>query len=300
MTVKIIVRLLLTFGFIAASVGYSSWTAERTIFDPAATRGATHALLATPAVQMMLARDLRDALRPALGSQALTPKATAAINAAVRDPKFVAAFEDALMNLHENILSGNGGSVTLDTAQVTRAINDAVKKVDPQAARKLHKLKPVRVPLGATGMPHVGPSRDRVRVIGNTAIAIAFLLVGGALLLARDRKTVRRAGRRVAFLAIPPVLVFLLLPHLLVSSHNSALAVGAAILTAYGHRVMLSATLLAIAGISVWLIAIALPRRRTEPATDAARPAPAAVPAPNILAPSHTSAPAAVPEHLYL
>ena len=119
MTVKIIVRLLLTFGFLAASVGYSSWTAERTIFDPAATRGATHALLATPAVQTMLARDLRDALRPTLGTQALTPKATAAINAAVSDPKFVAAFEDALMNLHENILSGSGGPVTLDTAQVT-------------------------------------------------------------------------------------------------------------------------------------------------------------------------------------
>jgi len=48
--------VLLTLGFIAASVGYSSWTAQRTIFDPAATprrdaRAARHT-----GVQTMLAR----------------------------------------------------------------------------------------------------------------------------------------------------------------------------------------------------------------------------------------------------
>ena len=175
-----------------------------------------------------------------------------------------------------------------------------MKRVDPAIALKVRKLKPVRVPLGATGMPHVGTSRGRVRLIGNTAIAIAFLLIGGALLLARDRKTVRRTGRRIAFLAIPPVLVFLLLPRLLASSHNSGLAVGAAILGAYGHRIMLSATLLAIAGISVWLIAIALPGHGTEPLPDAATPVPHGMPVPNLLAPSHASATPSVPESLYL
>ena len=59
---KIVARVLLTLGFLAASVAYSSWTAERTILDPAATRGATHALLATPAVHDMLAREIRTAL----------------------------------------------------------------------------------------------------------------------------------------------------------------------------------------------------------------------------------------------
>ena len=300
MTVKIIARVLLTLGFLAASVGYSSWTAQRTIFDPAATRGATHALLATPAVQTMLARELRTALRPALGAQAASPKAAAAIDAAVSDPKFVAAFEDALMNVHESILTGKRGQVTLDSAAVTKAINDAVARVDPMLAPKVRKLHQVRVPLGATDTPHVGTSRERVRVIGNTAIAMAFVLIGGALLLMRDRKTFRRTGRRIAFLAIPPVLVFMLLPRFLASTHNSPLAVSAAILEAYGHRVILSAALLAIAGISVWLIAVALPGRRPSAEPDDAPPAPKAEPVPNLLAPSYTTPTPPVPEGLYL
>jgi hypothetical protein len=299
-TVKIIARVLLTLGFVAASVGYSSWTAQRTIFDPAATRGATHALLATPAVQTMLARELRTALRPALGANVASPKAAAAIDAAVSDPKFVTAFENALMDVHESILTGKSGQVTLDSAAVTKAINDAVARVDPKLAPKIHKLHQVRVPLGTTNTPHVGTSREQVRVIGNAAIAMALVLIGGALLLARDRKIFRRTGRRIAFLAIPPVLVFVLLPRLLASSQNSPLAVSAAILDAYGHRVILSAALLAIAGISVWLMAIALPARRTLAEPDDAPPAPKAEPTPNLLAPSYTTPTPPVPEGLYL
>src|SRR3954451_23753077 len=66
MSAKVIARVLLTLGFLAASIGYSSWTAERTFFDPAATQGSTHALLATPAVQTMLTRELHTALAPVL------------------------------------------------------------------------------------------------------------------------------------------------------------------------------------------------------------------------------------------
>jgi hypothetical protein len=286
-TAKIIARVLLTLGFIAASVGYSAWSAQRTIFDPSATRGATEALLATPTVQTMLAREIRVALRPALGAQKLDPKAAAAIDAAVNDPRFIGAFEAALMDLHESILSGESGQVTLDTSAVTKAINDAVARVDPKLAPKVRKLHAVKVPLGTADMPKVGNARERVRIIGNAAIAIAILLIGGALLLAHDRKTFRRTGRRIAFLAIPTALVFLVLPRVLASSDNSPMAVSAAILEAYGHRVMLSVAVLAIAGISVWLIAIALPGRRKQSDAETTPAAPAASTAPSLLAPSH-------------
>ena len=95
MTSKIIARVMLTIGFLAASISYSAWTAQRTILDPTATRGASHALLETPAVQTMLAREIRSALQPALGKGAQTPKFTAAIDAAV-----AIALDEAVQSAH--------------------------------------------------------------------------------------------------------------------------------------------------------------------------------------------------------
>src|ERR1700730_5313862 len=124
MSAKVIARVLLTLGFLAASLGYSSWTAQRTFFDPAATKGATQALLATPAVKTMLTRELHTALAPLLAQMKATApqrvgpkrraanaraakdaevKLNAAIDAAVSNPKFIGAFEDAIMSVHEGL-----------------------------------------------------------------------------------------------------------------------------------------------------------------------------------------------------
>ena len=289
MTAKAIARALLTLGFVAASLGYSSWTAQRTFLDPAATKRATHALLATPAVQTMLTRELRTAIAPALeqikaaGTQTASPKhpvgpkrralnaraakdaevkLNQAIDAAVRDPKFIGAFEDAIMRVHEGVLSGDPGQVTLDSQAVTAALNQAIARIDPRLAPKTKGLKPVSVPIGGSGLPHIGDVRHDARVVGGSAIAMAFLLIGGALLLAHDRKMFRRTGRRIAFLALPPALLFLVVPRLLASSHNSGFAVSAAILRVYGNRVLFSAAVFAGLGVGIWLVAVVVPSRR--------------------------------------
>lgn len=314
MSSKIIARVLLTLGFLAASVGYSSWTAQRTFFDPAATQGATHALLATPAVKSMLTREIRTALQPALAqAQGVAPKGAgararaasaaevklnAAIDAAVSDRQFISAFEHAITSLHEGVLSGDASQVTLDSRAVTDALNKAIARIDPKIAPKTKKLRPVSVPIGGSELPHIGDIRHNVTVVGNSAIAIAMLLIGGALLLAHDRKMFGRAGRRVAFLALPPALVFVVAPRLLESSHNSAMSVSATILRAYGHRVLFSAAILAVVGISTWLIAMAIPRRR--------RPEPDPPPPPGEYVASRpepripSSEPVGMPETVYL
>ena len=79
------------------------------------------------------------------------------------------------------------------------------------------------MPIGNTSLPHLGNAKKKVREIGNIALAIAILMIGGALALSPDRKTFRRAGRRIAFLAIGPVLIFAVAPKLLQSSHAAAL-----------------------------------------------------------------------------
>jgi hypothetical protein len=284
MSTKVVARALLTLGFLAASIAYSSWTAQRTILDPSATRIATHQLLATPAVNDTLTRKLHDALAPLKMKD--TAQLDAAVTAAVRDPKFAAAFEDAIMHLHQNLLSGGSGQVTLDPNAVTDALHRAIARVDPKVEPKAKQLQTVSVPLGASNLPHVGDIRHEARVVGNAAIAIAVLLIGGALLLAPDRKAFRRTGRRVAFLALPPALVFLAIPHLLARSDNSGAAVSAVVLEAFGRRVLFSAVLLAGIGATVWLVAAIAPGRRPVEA-EAAPPSPAnAPPLPDTRAPS--------------
>ena len=292
MSANVIARVLLTLGFIAASIGYSSWTAQRTILDPSATQGATHALLATPAVNTMLTRELHTALTPLLAAAAPKPakhvgpkraalnaraakdahmRLNAAIDAAVRDPRFIGAFEDAITSLHRSVLAGGAGQVTLDPRAVTTALNRAIARIDPKLAPRTKGLKAVSVPIGGADLPHIGDVRHEARVIRNCAVAIAVVLIGGALLLAHDRKTFRRVGRRTAFLALAPALVFLAVPRVLAASHNSAMSVSAAVLEAYGHRVLPSAAIFAVGGLSIWLMALALPKRR---ATEADAPPP--------------------------
>jgi hypothetical protein len=286
MTAKAIARVLLTLGFVAASLGYSSWTAQRTFLDPAATKSATHALLATPAVQTMLTRELHTAIAPALAqikaagsktasAHAVGPKRRAlnaraardaeaklnrAIDAAVRDPSFIGAFEDAIMSVHKGVLSGDPGQVTLDSQAVTAALNQAIVRIDPKLAPTTKNLKP-SVPIGGSDLPHIGDLRHNTRVIGDSAIAMAFLLIGGSLLLAHDRKMFRRTGRRIAFLALPPALVFLVVPRLLGSSHNSGFEVSAALLRVYGNRVLFSALVFAGLGVGIWIAAMVIPPR---------------------------------------
>ena len=303
MSGRVVARVLLSIGFLAASVAYSSWTAERTFFDPAATRGATHALLATPTVRTTLARELRTALAPTVGPVAASsPKLAAAISAAVADPTFAGAFEDAIMSLHRELITGGNGRVTLDSRAVTGAINRAVARVDPALTPKLKPLRSVSVPLGGSGLPHLGNARHTATRVEYVALAIALALIGGALLLAPERKTFRRAGVRTAFLAAPVVLVFAVLPHLLATAHNGALAVAATVLGAYGHRVLLSAGVLVVIGTSTWLTALALPGRRRPPVPDGA-PAPARAAAylrpPDPRRPSNDVT-APMPESLYL
>lgn len=264
---KIGARVLLAVGFLAASVSYSSWIAHRTVLDPSATRGATHALITAPAVRRSLARELHDTLAPQLGRAASDPKLRTAINAAVADPRFVRAFDDAIANIHAAILSDRSGRVTLDTRAVTGALRTAIARHDPAVARQVRSLGTVSVPLGPTNVPHLGGAARSVGRVGAAALVLALLLIGGALLLVHDHEIIGRVGRRIAVLALGPAVVFSVAPRLLDAAHGEAATVAAAVLRAYGHRVLLSAAVLAVVGVGTWIGAHVIPavRRRRQP-----------------------------------
>jgi hypothetical protein len=278
-TTKIAARVLLALGFLAASISYGSWIVSRTVLDPSATRHATRALLNAPPVRASLARELHDALAPRLGRAVSDRKLDTSIRAAVADPRFVRAFDDAVATLHAAILSDKSGRITLDAHQVTAALRAAIARHDPALAKRVRTLGAVTVSIGRKHVPHIGGVAHGVGRVGSLATALAILLIAGALLLVRDQSMIGRVGRRIAYLAIGPILAFVVIPRLLDANRGDAYVVAASILRGYGRQVVLSALVLAVAGISTWLVALAVPvlsRRRSpaEPRPAGARPAP--------------------------
>ena len=189
--------------------------------------------------------------------------------------------------------------MTLDTHAVTAAIKHAIAKADPKLAPKAGKLKSVRVPIGGSEVPHVGDALRTVARVRDLAIALAILLIGGALLLVHDRKMFRRAGRtarvprgtdrarvrrRAASARVEP--------RQLLGHRRHMLEV-------YGHRVLFSAGVLAVVGISTWLIAVALPARRRSAATPEA-PATAPYVPPIARRTPSSEGDGLIPEKLYL
>jgi hypothetical protein len=249
-------RLLMVLGFIALSLGYSSWVASRTLLDTKATTAAARTILATPSVQHTLREKLTDALDAALADAHADPHVKRAVAEAARDPRITAAFTAAIGSLHQALLSNGGGDITLDPSVITDSMRDALAQRDPELAAQLANAEPLRVQFQSDNLPHLGGLRDKARTARTLGFAAGILLVAGSFMLVRDRKAIGRAGRRVAYLAIFPLVVFALAPRVLDGSGSGGAQVGAAALRSYSGRVLPSAAALAIIGASVALIAM--------------------------------------------
>jgi hypothetical protein len=250
-------RLLMVLGFIALSLGYSSWIASRTVLDTNATTAAAHKILATPSVQKELREKLTEALNSALADAHADPYVKRAVAEAARDPRITAAFTAAIGSLHKALLSdGGGGDITLDPSVITDSMRDALAARDPELAAQLENAEPLRVQFQSDKLPHLGSLRDEARTALTLGLAAGILLIAGSLMLVRDRKAIARAGRRLAYLAICPLVIFALAPRVVDGSGNSGVQVGAAALRSYSGRVLPSAIALVIIGASIALIAM--------------------------------------------
>jgi hypothetical protein len=93
------------------------------------------------------------------------------------------------------------------------------------------------------------------------AVIAALLLITASLLLQHDRRSIARAGRRTAFVAITPIAVLVVFPRVLSHASGDAPQIGSALLRVYGDRVLPSAIGLVIAGVVVVVGAVLWPRR---------------------------------------
>jgi len=270
-------RLALAAGFLAATFAYGAWISTRTALDPGATNDVAEKLLESAPVQETVVEALERHVRAAVATDALDPQVGAAIERALDDPRLIDAFGDAVSTFHRGLLEGRKGAITLDSTEVTASVRDALATIDPALAAEVAAAEPIRIDLGEADVPAISDAGTRARAVLVTATLLAIaLLVAGVALHPSQRDALARVGRRIALLAIGPLLGFVVLPWILASAHNDAATMAAGVLEVYAGRVLPSAIVLAVGGIGLWIGA------RTWPKT----PQPLAVPTPTAPRPS--------------
>jgi hypothetical protein len=235
---------------------------------------------------------LRDQLHKALEGQLdyvpSNPAIQQAIDDAARDPRITTAFENAIVQLHKALLSNGADTITLDPKVMTRTMYDELAAYDRTLATEVRDSPPLRVQFDTHQLPRLEPLANKVHTARTLGLAAGVLLIGASLMLVRDKKAVSRMGRRIAYLAIIPMLAFAVLPRVLDSWGAGGAQVGAAVLRGYSGRVLPSAMALMLIGVSTALIAwVGIPSAR-QPEPDNAPP------------PRPTPPDARLPEKLYL
>jgi hypothetical protein len=258
-------RILLVVGFLSAWIGYDAWIVSHVVLDPDSTRAAAHALLDAPAVRRSLADQVTTEIFRQLPAAASDPRVGPAVTTAIRDPRVEAAFADTITRIHEAILTDSGtNTFTIDGRALTKALHDAVAPSDPQLAAQILQAPPLDVNIAPKNLPHAHDARPTADVITVLATLAALLLITASLLLRHDRRSIARIGRRTAYLAVMPLVVFVLLPRVLTHASGDAPQIASALLRVYGNRVLPSAIAFVVVGVGIVVGAFAWPRRSTD------------------------------------
>src|SRR5262249_31954421 len=200
-----------------------------------------HRVVSEPSVQHSLRDELRKALEQQLNYVPKDAAVQQAIDNAARDPRVTGAFEDAIVQLHKTLLSSAAQTITLNPAVITRAMHDELVAFDPTLATQVQDARPLEVQFDTHQLPRLDAVADEVHTAETLGFAAGILLIAASLMLARDKKSVSRVGRRLAYLAIIPLLAFAALPRVLDGWSASGAQVGAAVLRGYSGRVLPSA-----------------------------------------------------------
>jgi hypothetical protein len=164
---------------IAIAIGLLGWWADRTVANPQTFSSLAADLLAQPAIVSRLASAVVDPAieqaPPAVRQQRAVIVATT--RTVLSDARFVPLFEDALREVHHELVDGNG-AVRLQLQPALDAVVVQVRKVSPQVAAQLADVTAPQPTLLSAGQA----SRIRSVVDLLRGATIAFL-VGGAILL---------------------------------------------------------------------------------------------------------------------
>jgi hypothetical protein len=284
-------RILFVLGFIAASLAYGGWTLQQTVPNPDATTAVARRVIATPTVQDNLAKQLQTQVDRELASAHADAQVQRAVDAAMRDPRVVNAFANAVGDVQRALLSGSPRAISINSRALTSAVHDALVRTDPQLAAQLAQQPPVSATIDANQAPNLRNIADFADVAVALGTVVALVLIGIALAADRSRSAIARLGRRIAYLSIAPIVAFGVLPAV-IGSHGVADVVRVA-LQEYAARVLPSAFAFLAAGVVIAIGSLFMRRSSGAPATG--NDAFAFTPAPALPPPSDPLAPALAP-----
>ncbi len=134
----------------------------------------------------------------------------------------------------------------------------------PRLAAQITTVPPLNVSIRSNNLPELHDPRSATSGVAVLATIAALLLITASLLLRHDRRAFALVGRRTAYLAITPLLLFVVLPRVLEHASGTAPEVAGTLLRTYGDRILPSAIALVLVGVFIVLGALLWPRNQFD------------------------------------
>jgi hypothetical protein len=243
--------LVLSVGLVAACIGDAALALQLTVLNSGRVRSSAGAVLsAGPARRAMVRRVAAEITRRAPAASVLSPKQLDQVaSAAVRDPRFVTAFGDALVAVHKHTFNGARDPVVLTPEPVTAAVRDAMAASAPELGPALPPSSELTVDIDASSVPDlevVGRGINAATAVGlSLFFASTVIGIAGAI---RRRRAVARVARWAVGIGISNVVALWFVPRFMLAAFGPWPDVAAAFLRATAMPLVLASALMAAAG----------------------------------------------------
>ena len=252
-------RLLLAVGAVAASLSFWAFSAKRTILDPAATRDVATSLIDTGAVTDSLASQIADQLDRAIpaefAGQLPADEVERIAIAVVADPRVATSFGATIESAHEQLLRGDRErEFVIDSRAINRAVRETVSEFDPALGARVAEAEPIGASVDVSNLPSLQPVEagvDTVLLVGAVIAVVAFGL--GVAIHPEPWQAVAVVGRRIAAIAVVPIVLYLAVPAALRAISSDRTETLTPFATAYGSRILPAAFALMVGGIALWV-----------------------------------------------
>lgn len=179
---------MLTLGLVLGALAFALWTLEATVLDGARVGNAAAMLLHEQPVHVGMVERVGVAMAPdTAGDPESVPAATPATRT-VDQPQFVAAFRQAVLEVHRHVFEGATGPIMLDPGLVRQAAATAGEPAPGEA--------PIMVTISERSIPDLAPAARALRMTVPVLAVLGLLLIVAGFLADEHRPWVLgRIGR---------------------------------------------------------------------------------------------------------
>lgn len=256
MTRRALSRLLVSVSLVLASLAWTGFTLQRTVFDSTRSERVLRVLLDDETVRHALLQQVvskADAAMPAeLRAQVSLEQLTAAASQVLDDPRVRTTVEQALVDSHRYVIGDLQRAPTLDTTLLDAVVREKVNGVRPDLGQLIPPAQQVVIELPASGLAVVHRFHDVTAALTPLLAMAALCGLLAALVISNDRAGVLR---RVGFWALSLGAVWIVLRFALPLVIESVLGDGGAILAALSDAIAggmgVPGTLLFVAGLAL-------------------------------------------------